>query len=345
MGNIPFGFSEQEMIDFFNQQMHLSGLAQVFIEFGMTADNHNWLCYFVRVLKGQIASILYRGFAYEWHPYAMLRPKAIPYWRVTSTETRISPSSSAEASTKQLRWWKFHICNGGSPNYLNKSKDCSPLSRCALSTHLSWSCPKVWKSENLKVSRSPNVRVSGGSGGGVLTVVVFWRWCFDGGGDVDILVVVLVCILSLGYAHLKHSKLFAFGGPPFPYSSCYRLFQGNFPFSFVINAFYCPRPSGNQNFFFRRWHSTASTSRASPSSCVVLTIIRWTVWWNFHISCAFKCSLFKLALFCSWSANPWRRWYGWVRWRARSRQHCCSRLSAEGLRWWTPQLSQRRAGW
>merc|ERR550517_2479467 len=33
------------------------------------------------------------------------------------------------------------------------------------------------------------------------------------------------------------------------------------------------RPSGNQNFFFRRWHSTASTSRASPSSCVVLTII------------------------------------------------------------------------
>ena len=29
VGNIPFGFSEQEMIDFFNQQMHLSGLAQV----------------------------------------------------------------------------------------------------------------------------------------------------------------------------------------------------------------------------------------------------------------------------------------------------------------------------
>ena len=28
VGNIPFGFNEQEMIDFFNQQMHLSGLAQ-----------------------------------------------------------------------------------------------------------------------------------------------------------------------------------------------------------------------------------------------------------------------------------------------------------------------------
>ena len=28
VGNIPFGFSEQEMIHFFNQQMHLSGLAQ-----------------------------------------------------------------------------------------------------------------------------------------------------------------------------------------------------------------------------------------------------------------------------------------------------------------------------
>jgi len=28
VGNIPFGFGEQEMIDFFNQQMHLSGLAQ-----------------------------------------------------------------------------------------------------------------------------------------------------------------------------------------------------------------------------------------------------------------------------------------------------------------------------
>jgi len=28
VGNIPFGFNEQEMIDFFNQQMHLNGLAQ-----------------------------------------------------------------------------------------------------------------------------------------------------------------------------------------------------------------------------------------------------------------------------------------------------------------------------
>lgn len=28
VGNIPFGFSEQEMMDFFNQQMHLNGLAQ-----------------------------------------------------------------------------------------------------------------------------------------------------------------------------------------------------------------------------------------------------------------------------------------------------------------------------
>ena len=28
VGNIPFGVSEEEMMDFFNQQMHLSGLAQ-----------------------------------------------------------------------------------------------------------------------------------------------------------------------------------------------------------------------------------------------------------------------------------------------------------------------------
>ena len=28
VGNIPFGISEEEMMDFFNQQMHLSGLAQ-----------------------------------------------------------------------------------------------------------------------------------------------------------------------------------------------------------------------------------------------------------------------------------------------------------------------------
>jgi len=28
VGNIPFGFNEQDMIDFFNQQMHLNGLAQ-----------------------------------------------------------------------------------------------------------------------------------------------------------------------------------------------------------------------------------------------------------------------------------------------------------------------------
>jgi len=28
VGNIPFGVSEEEMMDFFNQQMHLSGLAR-----------------------------------------------------------------------------------------------------------------------------------------------------------------------------------------------------------------------------------------------------------------------------------------------------------------------------
>ena len=28
VGNLPFGFNEAEMIDFFNQQMHLNGLAQ-----------------------------------------------------------------------------------------------------------------------------------------------------------------------------------------------------------------------------------------------------------------------------------------------------------------------------
>lgn len=28
VGNIPFGVSEEEMMEFFNQQMHLSGLAQ-----------------------------------------------------------------------------------------------------------------------------------------------------------------------------------------------------------------------------------------------------------------------------------------------------------------------------
>ena len=29
MGNIPFGVSEKETMDFFNLQMHLNGLAQV----------------------------------------------------------------------------------------------------------------------------------------------------------------------------------------------------------------------------------------------------------------------------------------------------------------------------
>lgn len=28
MGNIPFGVTEEEMMEYFNQQMHLSGLAQ-----------------------------------------------------------------------------------------------------------------------------------------------------------------------------------------------------------------------------------------------------------------------------------------------------------------------------
>ena len=46
VGNIPFGFSEQEMIDFFNQQMHLSGLAQAEVRSGIfLASYHLFICF------------------------------------------------------------------------------------------------------------------------------------------------------------------------------------------------------------------------------------------------------------------------------------------------------------
>ena len=48
--------------------------------------------------------------------HSLLRPKETLYWPVTSTETRILPSSSAEASMKQRRWLTHHLCNRGFPN-------------------------------------------------------------------------------------------------------------------------------------------------------------------------------------------------------------------------------------
>ena len=50
VGNIPFGFSEQEMIDFFNQQMHLSGLAQA--EVSITLVFNILLSNFAAVVSG-----------------------------------------------------------------------------------------------------------------------------------------------------------------------------------------------------------------------------------------------------------------------------------------------------
>ena len=45
VGNIPFGFSEQEMIDFFNQQMHLSGLAQAEVKINQLKPSVNQLLF------------------------------------------------------------------------------------------------------------------------------------------------------------------------------------------------------------------------------------------------------------------------------------------------------------
>ena len=49
VGNIPFGFSEQEMIDFFNQQMHLSGLAQAEVIVLLSVFKFLYICEYFRV--------------------------------------------------------------------------------------------------------------------------------------------------------------------------------------------------------------------------------------------------------------------------------------------------------
>ena len=59
VGNIPFGFSEQEMIDFFNQQMHLSGLAQaeVIEHFIMSVTIYLLIFSFIKLLGKSNSSV------------------------------------------------------------------------------------------------------------------------------------------------------------------------------------------------------------------------------------------------------------------------------------------------
>ena len=62
VGNIPFGFSEQEMIDFFNQQMHLSGLAQAEVKINQLKPSVNQLLFIFKFQQLPNWSVTDHGF-------------------------------------------------------------------------------------------------------------------------------------------------------------------------------------------------------------------------------------------------------------------------------------------
>merc|ERR1719402_1818799 len=102
VGNIPFGVSEEEMMDFFNQQMHLSGLAQaegnpILATQAMAFDGINF--------KGQSLK-LRRPRDYQPMPGQSENPN----FNVPGVVSTVVPDSANK------------VFLGGLPNYLNEDQ-------------------------------------------------------------------------------------------------------------------------------------------------------------------------------------------------------------------------------
>merc|ERR1712088_933038 len=124
VGNIPFGVSEEEMMDFFNQQMHLSGLAQAdrnpilacqvnldknfaFLEFRSIDETTQAMAFDGTNFKGQSLK-LRRPHDYQPMPGMSENPNYnVPVPGVVSTVVPDSPHK---------------VFLGGLPNYLNEDQ-------------------------------------------------------------------------------------------------------------------------------------------------------------------------------------------------------------------------------
>ncbi|XP_063223610.1 splicing factor U2AF 50 kDa subunit isoform X6 [Bacillus rossius redtenbacheri] len=124
VGNIPFGVTEEEMMEFFNQQMHLSGLAQAagnpvlacqinldknfaFLEFRSIDETTQAMAFDGINFKGQSLKIR-RPHDYQPMPGMSENPSVnVPGMRVISTVVPDSPHK---------------IFIGGLPNYLNEDQ-------------------------------------------------------------------------------------------------------------------------------------------------------------------------------------------------------------------------------
>jgi splicing factor U2AF subunit len=127
VGNIPFGVTEEEMMEFFNQQMHLSGLAQAagnpvlacqinldknfaFLEFRSIDETTQAMAFDGINFKGQSLKIRR---PHDYQPMPGMTDTAISSVPVLGVISTVVPDSPHK------------IFIGGLPNYLNEDQVCS----------------------------------------------------------------------------------------------------------------------------------------------------------------------------------------------------------------------------
>merc|ERR1711860_385857 len=111
VGNIPFGVSEEEMMEFFNQQMHLSGLAQAdgnpILACQVNLDK-NFAFLEFRSVDETTQAMAFDGINFQGQSLKIRRPR--DYQPLPGVVSTVVPDS------------QFKIFIGGLPNYLNEDQ-------------------------------------------------------------------------------------------------------------------------------------------------------------------------------------------------------------------------------
>lgn len=149
VGNIPFGVTEEEMMEFFNQQMHLSGLAQAvgnpvlacqinldknfaFLEFRSIDETTQAMAFDGKLNSafGQdeiLKSCVILGINFKGQSLKIRRPHDYqPMPGMTDTVSINAPVLGVISTVVPDSPHKIFI--GGLPNYLNEDQVCQPRS-------------------------------------------------------------------------------------------------------------------------------------------------------------------------------------------------------------------------
>lgn len=128
MGNIPFGVTEEEMMEFFNQQMHLSGLAQAagnpVLACQINLDK-NFAFLEFRSIDETTQAMAFDGINFKGQSLKIRRPHDYqPMPGMTDTSSINVQGTVLGVISTVVPDSPHKIFIGGLPNYLNEDQVC-----------------------------------------------------------------------------------------------------------------------------------------------------------------------------------------------------------------------------